>query len=240
MSCKKSFTLIELLVVIAIIAILASMLLPALSKARERARTTTCAARLKELGTFMMMYVDNSRGWFPACSDPTGTEPQWAPSLVENNSSITQVMFTCPSASKDKNGVNEWFFHPTAWRTNLDRSQYGYNINFNGYSETQGIKQSHLRQPSKTFLLLDSKRLNDTEENGNWRILFDFRLNWNSSVYYGEPAGQGRHGGVVNTACGDGHVESVRTAPESRACFQVPFAWDYDINTNRTFGPRAF
>ncbi len=65
MKNRKPFTLIELLVVIAIIAILAAMLLPALSAARERARSTTCINKLKQIGLATFMYADSNQSSVP-------------------------------------------------------------------------------------------------------------------------------------------------------------------------------
>jgi len=76
---KQGFTLIELLVVIAIIAILAGMMLPALSRAKESAKRIACINNLRQLGLSLTLYADDHEGLYPVRS--TGNPPRWPEAL---------------------------------------------------------------------------------------------------------------------------------------------------------------
>ena len=213
---KKHFTLIELLVVIAIIAILAAMLLPALGRARDKAKAASCMSNLKQLGTAMTMYIDDYRT-YPYQQSTSVAKQEWDMRLLP--------YLGLPAGVKPK-AQYKGFHCPAALPFSGTSASRGYAMNLYLASPKHSRNRSFGRErmDSSFLVLLDVR--NTKEEffvggSANNREYLDYTSDTHRQNI------DTRHAGQFNFLTKNGAVLATRAG--ITRCGELP-VWHYNTN----------
>ncbi|OQA84919.1 MAG: hypothetical protein BWY31_02216 [Lentisphaerae bacterium ADurb.Bin242] len=235
--CHAKFTLVELLIVIAIIAILTSMLLPALSKAKDKAYSISCINNIKQLGNGVMSYVNDWNDWLPRNGGYYDAEATKAsPSYVE---------MIAPYLGSSK------FANTLEWRTKtkviwcpamlaiavpgfdyaLSYRSYGMSLSIYYSSSNIQHKMAEMKGSPSARLMFAETWGAGTLPLGKWRYGYAYA---HRSYVYGRHARWGtaalQNAGMCNTAFLDCSVRLVKTELLSNFSNHQSMPWDEDLN----------
>lgn len=225
---KACFTLIELLVVIAIIAILASMLLPALSSSKEFSRAASCVSNLKSMAQFDNLYSNDFNDWMTPAVASKDTTCHFANTLFQyyiakNNSKMSMdkngmkkaPVFVCPSEVTPWGGYAQGEFAYTHYSRNYRTGVWNTDTIA---ADKVGIKRSKVARPVLFKVVFDSSRLASGVADYRQWANGGGRHKGGKVIYHNTSEKQYRKG-TINIGCADGHVESIKNPENAMAAY---------------------